>query len=87
MSRSFGVLNALETVALRATFLIDRTGVIRHASCNDLGIGRSVEETLRILRAVRVVDESGGEAVCPVDWVPGGKVINPRKSQEFFSKQ
>ena len=79
MSRSFGVLNAPGTVALRATLLIDPTGTVRHSSVNDLGVGRSVEEALRVVRAVRRVDEAGGEEVCPVDWVPGQPTIKPGK--------
>ncbi len=87
MSRSFGVLNTAETVALRASVLLDSAGIVRHSSCNDLGIGRSVDEALRVLKAVKFVDESGGLAVCPANWTPGQQVINPQKSSEYFQKQ
>lgn len=87
MSRAFRVLNSNETVALRATILLDRSGIVRHTSCNDLGIGRSVDEALRILRAVKFVDENGGQAVCPANWTPGQKAINPARSGEYFSSQ
>lgn len=46
-------------VALRGLFLIDPEGVVRHLSVNDLPVGRSVEETLRLLKAFQFVAEHG----------------------------
>lgn len=68
VTRAFGVL-ADEGVALRATFLIDRDGVVRHSIVNDLSLGRSVDDTLRTLDAVRHIDETG--EVCPANWKKG----------------
>ena len=51
--------------ALRGTFVIDPAGVVRHASVIDQNVGRSPDETLRILQALRT-----GE-LCPVRWRPG----------------
>ena len=48
-----GVRDATEGVALRATFIVDPEGVIRFASCNDLSVGRNVDEVLRILDALQ----------------------------------
>src|SRR3954447_16557214 len=64
LSRAIGVLGE-DGGALRGTFLIDPDGILRHASGNDLNVGRSPAETLRVLRALRT-----GE-LCPVDWRPG----------------
>ena len=86
MSRAFGVLNVNGSVALRASVLVDPKGVVRHASCNDLGIGRSVDEALRILQAVKFVDANGGKAVCPVNWKPGSATIDPSNSSKYFSQ-
>jgi peroxiredoxin (alkyl hydroperoxide reductase subunit C) len=61
---AYGVLDA-DGAALRATFVIDPAGVIRHASVSDQAVGRSPAETLRVLHALQT-----GE-LCPVDWRPG----------------
>ena len=65
ISRAYGVLTS-EGVSLRATFLLDREGIVRHATINDLDLGRSVQELLRTLDAVRHIDETG--ELCPSDW-------------------
>lgn len=49
LSDALGILDAEEGVCLRATFIVDPDGVIRHVSVNDLSVGRSPKETLRIL--------------------------------------
>jgi alkyl hydroperoxide reductase subunit AhpC len=56
-------------VALRATYIINRTGVIRHISANDLPVGRSVQEVLRLVKAFQYTDVYG--EVCPESWTPG----------------
>ncbi len=74
ISRNFGVL--LEGgVALRGLFLIDRQGVVRHALINDLPIGRSVDEALRVLDALRFHEEHGD--VCPANWHEGEEAMKP----------
>jgi alkyl hydroperoxide reductase subunit AhpC len=85
ISRDYGVL--LEGgVALRGLFLIDREGVVRHITINDLPLGRSVEEALRVLDALQFFEKNG--EVCPANWKPGGDTIkpNPQGSKEYFSK-
>lgn len=86
LSRQFGVLNAGGSVALRAQALIDGRRIVRHLSINDLGIGRSVDESLRLLQAVKFVDEHG--EACPADWKPGASSIKPdvQGAQAYFSK-
>src|SRR5512134_3080770 len=49
IARAYGVLTADEAVALRGLFLIDRDGLVRHALVNDLPLGRSIEEVIRLL--------------------------------------
>jgi peroxiredoxin 2/4 len=68
ISRDYGVL-VDDSVALRATFLLDREGVVRHAVVNDLDIGRSIDETLRTLDALRHFNETG--ELCPANWEQG----------------
>ena len=65
ISRDYGVL-AGDSVALRATFLIDKSGTVRHLSVNDMDTGRNIEEILRTLDGVRRFDETG--KFCPANW-------------------
>jgi peroxiredoxin (alkyl hydroperoxide reductase subunit C) len=65
LSTALGVLHKTEGVPLRATFLVDPQGVIRHVSVNDLSVGRSVEETLRVLDALQT------DELCPCNWQKG----------------
>lgn len=53
-------------IALRGTFLIDTKGIVRQATINDLPLGRSIEETLRLVDALQFVEEHG--EVCPAGW-------------------
>lgn len=69
ISREYGALIEEAGVALRATYIIDSNGVLRHMSLNDLGIGRSVDETLRLVQAIQFNDKHG--EVCPANWKPG----------------
>ncbi len=74
-------------VALRGLFLIDKTGVVRHQVVNDLPLGRSVDEALRMVKALQYFEKNG--EVCPADWKDGDLTIkaNPKDSQEFFNKK
>jgi len=65
MSRDYNVFLEGENVALRGTFIIDPEGILRYALYHDLSVGRSVEETLRVLNALQTGD------LCPVGWKPG----------------
>ncbi|KAF5902098.1 thioredoxin-dependent peroxide reductase, mitochondrial, partial [Clarias magur] len=68
VARDYGVLLEEPGIALRGLFIIDPNGIIKHMSINDLPVGRSVEETLRLVKAFQFV-ESHGE-VCPASWTP-----------------
>lgn len=59
VSRDYDVLLEKEGVALRGLFIIDPNGVLRQITINDLPIGRSVDETLRLLEALKFVEEHG----------------------------
>ncbi|MGX2982245.1 redoxin domain-containing protein [Helicobacter sp. 23-1045] len=74
ISRDYDVLfNG--AVALRGTFIIDKNKVIRHATINDLPLGRNVDETLRVVDAILFVEEHG--EVCPAGWNKGDKGMKP----------
>ena len=68
ISKKYGVLLGKE-VALRGLFLIDKEGVVRHALVNDLPLGRSVDEALRLVDALQFTEEHG--EVCPANWREG----------------
>jgi peroxiredoxin (alkyl hydroperoxide reductase subunit C) len=76
IARAYGVLRN-RSVALRGLFLIDRGGVVRHAVVNDFPLGRSVDEALRMLDALKHTEEYG--EVCPVDWHEGQDAIEPTR--------
>ena len=61
-------------VAFRATYIIDGNGVLRHISMNDLPVGRSVDEIIRLVKAFQYTDEYG--EVCPASWQPGKKTMH-----------
>jgi len=71
-------------ISLRGLFIIDDKGVVRYAGVNDLPVGRSVDEVLRLVQAFQFVDKHG--EVCPATWTPGAKTIKPSVdgSKEFF---
>ncbi|MBK1826361.1 peroxiredoxin [Haloferula rosea] len=62
-----------ELVAYRGLFLIDREGIVRHQVVNDMPLGRSVRECLRIVDALQHFEENG--EVCPMDWQKGDKAM------------
>ncbi|MDG2207261.1 MAG: peroxiredoxin [Pirellulales bacterium] len=71
-------------VALRGLFIVDPNGIIQHATVNNLAVGRSVDETLRVLQAFQYVAEHG--EVCPAGWEPGGATMKADwdGSKEYF---
>jgi peroxiredoxin 2/4 len=60
-------------MAYRGLFLIDKQGVVRHQVVNDMPLGRSVEEAIRIVDALQFFEENG--EVCPADWHKGDKAM------------
>uniref|UniRef100_H2Y9R2 Thioredoxin-dependent peroxide reductase, mitochondrial n=1 Tax=Ciona savignyi TaxID=51511 RepID=H2Y9R2_CIOSA len=84
VSKDYGVLLEKAGIALRGLFIIDDKGTIWHASVNDLPVGRSVDEVLRLVQAFQFVDKHG--EVCPASWTPGSKTIKPsiEGSKKYF---
>ncbi|MCK5822871.1 MAG: peroxiredoxin [Bacteroidales bacterium] len=73
-------------VAYRGLFLIDKQGIVRHSVINDLSLGRNVEEALRMVDALKHVEEYG--EVCPANWKEGDDAIKPTHEGivNYFSK-
>ncbi len=61
--------------AYRGLFLIDKEGIVRHQVVNDMPLGRSVDEVLRVIDAQQFTEEHG--EVCPADWHKGDKALSP----------
>jgi len=86
ISRKYGVLIEEAGIALRGLFLIDKEGTLRHMVVNDLPLGRSVDEALRMVDALQFFEKNG--EVCPANWKPGSDTIKPdvEASKKYFSK-
>jgi len=86
ISAAYNVLDPEAGVALRGLFIIDRDSIIQHATINNLSFGRSVDETLRTLKAIQHV-QSHPDEVCPAGWQPGEKTMvpDPVKSKVYFA--
>lgn len=86
ISTAYNVLDPEAGVALRGLFIIDKDGIIQHATINNLAFGRSVDETLRTLQAIQYV-QSHPDEVCPANWKPGEATMNPDpvKSKNYFA--
>jgi peroxiredoxin (alkyl hydroperoxide reductase subunit C) len=69
VSRDYGVLIEDQGIALRGLFIIDQEGILQYQVVHSLNIGRSVDETLRVLEAIK----TGG--LCGADWKPGQKPL------------
>ena len=84
IARDYGVL-VNEAVALRGLFLITPKGKVAYSVVHDLGVGRSVDETLRVIAAFQQVEKTG--EVCPANWNTGKKTMkaDPVKSKEYFA--
>ncbi|MBI4371163.1 MAG: peroxiredoxin [Elusimicrobia bacterium] len=84
IARDYGVL-VNDAVALRGLFLINPKGKVVYSVIHDLAVGRSVDETLRVLKAFQQVEKTG--EVCPANWNDGKKTMkaDPVKSKEYFA--
>jgi peroxiredoxin (alkyl hydroperoxide reductase subunit C) len=71
LASALGILHKEDGVALRATFIVDPDGIIRHVSVNDLSVGRNVAETLRVLDALQT------DELCPCNWQKGEPTLDP----------
>ncbi|MFX0547890.1 peroxiredoxin [Hathewaya histolytica] len=68
-ARNFGTLIEEDGISLRGLFVIDPEGYVKYSVVHDLNVGRSVDETLRVLRAL----QTGG--LCPIDWEEGQDLL------------
>ena len=75
MTKAYDLLHEETTFALRGTFLIDPEGVVQSQTANNLGLGRNLDETLRMLDAIGHV--ASGAGVCPVGWDPSKPDMQP----------
>jgi len=69
LAEELGILEAVEKVAYRTTFIVDPQGIIRWVSVNDLNVGRNVPEVLRVLDALQT------DELCPCNWQKGEATI------------
>ena len=86
ISGAYDVLVEGRGIAYRGLFLIDKAGVVRHQVVNDLPLGRSVDEALRMVDALQFFENNG--EVCPANWKKGEKAMQPDQKglEEFFGK-
>merc|ERR1712200_193699 len=86
IAKRYGVLKEDEGIAFRGLFIIDHNQNLRQITINDLPVGRSVDETLRLIQAFKYTDEFG--EVCPAGWKPGSESMkaDPKQSLEYFQK-
>lgn len=84
IGRDYGVLIEEEGITFRGLYLIDKQGVVRHQLVNDLPLGRSVDEALRMLDALIFFEENG--EVCPANWQEGEKSMKPTQDglKDYF---
>ncbi len=75
ITRAYGIEHPEAGVALRASFLIDREGVVQHQVVNNLPLGRNVDEMLRMVDALQYTEEHG--EVCPAGWNKGDQGMAP----------
>mmetsp|Transcript_43008 Transcript_43008/g.68124 ORF Transcript_43008/g.68124 Transcript_43008/m.68124 type:complete len:262 (+) Transcript_43008:54-839(+) len=87
LAKSYGVLSP-DGVAYRALFIIDKEGVVQHATVNNMAFGRNVDEVLRVLDAIQYVQDNPDE-VCPAGWQPGDKTMRPDfdGKREYFQDE
>ncbi|XP_067931347.1 peroxiredoxin-like [Watersipora subatra] len=87
IAKTYGVYKEDEGVAFRGLFIIDSSGNLRQITINDLPVGRSVDETLRLVQAFQFTDKHG--EVCPAGWRPGNDTIkpDPKGSKSYFQKK
>ncbi|VFV26597.1 peroxiredoxin-4-like [Lynx pardinus] len=86
ISKDYGVYLEDSGHTLRGLFIIDDKGILRQITLNDLPVGRSVDETLRLVQAFQYTDKHG--EVCPAGWKPGSDTIipDPAGKLKYFDK-
>ncbi|MBI6549008.1 peroxiredoxin C [Xenorhabdus lircayensis] len=84
--KSYGIEHPEAGVALRGSFLIDKSGVVRHQVVNDLPLGRNIDEMVRMVDALQFHEEHG--EVCPAQWAKGqeGMGASPEGVAKYLTK-
>lgn len=84
LSKLYNVLDSQSGLSFRGSFLIDKDGIIRHMVVNDLPLGRSIDEELRVLDALIFFENHG--LVCPANWQQGQRAMAPNEEglKEYF---
>jgi lipoyl-dependent peroxiredoxin subunit C len=72
MGQALGIIHPEAGVALRATIIVDPQGVVRYATANDLGVGRNVDEVLRVLDGLQT------DELCPCNWKKGEETLTQK---------
>jgi len=82
----YGVLLP-DGVALRGLFIINKDGILKHATINHLDLGRNIDEVLRVLDAIDYTEQRG--EVCPANWKQGDRAMKPTAEslKEYMSKR
>ncbi len=75
IAQDYGIEHPDAGVAMRATFLIDKQGIVQHQTVNNLPLGRNIDEHLRIVEALQFFEENG--EVCPAGWTKGNDAMKP----------
>lgn len=75
ITRAYGIEHPHDGVGLRASFLIDREGVVQHQVVNNLSLGRNVDEMIRLVDALQFTEAHG--EVCPAGWQKGESGMKP----------
>jgi peroxiredoxin 2/4 len=75
IAQAYGIEHPQAGVALRASFLIDKDGVVQHQVVNNLPLGREVDELLRLVDALQYTEKHG--EVCPAGWQKGQDAMKP----------
>ena len=71
-------------ISFRATYIIDKHGIVRHESVNDLPVGRNPDEFSSLVKAFQFSDEQG--QVCPAYWQPGQKTMIPDPKKNNYKE-
>jgi peroxiredoxin (alkyl hydroperoxide reductase subunit C) len=81
VGRAFGMIDdsSIDAMAMRSAFFIDPDGIVRAITCYPHNVGRSVDEMLRMLSALKAVED--GKGLAPEGWRPGAPLLNPPPDQ------
>ena len=87
IAQAYDVLAEGIGIAYRGLFLIDEKGIVRHQIVNDLPLGRSVNEVLRMVDALNFFEKNG--EVCPANWQKGGRSMEATNVglEKYFSEE